>query len=127
MAVNNSGKVRFSLAWWSLLATAAVVALISCRGARAALEAGNATTPRRCHGGECLIAYRQPEVELMAVLDPEQALVSMVAALKPGEAVGSSGSQGNPADCGRTGPGRYTSCVPESNLDPHYNPYPRKA
>ncbi|KAL3723384.1 hypothetical protein ACJRO7_035553 [Eucalyptus globulus] len=115
--------LRFVLAW-CLLATMAT-APTGCHGAGAASEAGNTTIPWWCDGLECLIAYQQPKVELMAVLDPEHALGSSMLALRPGDVSQRSRNPNQPANCGRTGPGRYTPCVPKKNYGPRYSPFNR--
>ncbi|KAF8012853.1 hypothetical protein BT93_I0879 [Corymbia citriodora subsp. variegata] len=124
MEFDNVATARFFLVW-CLLATMAID-LTSCHGARAALEAGNNTTiARQCRGGECLIAYQQPDVELMAALDPKHdALASMLASLASGDATKGAKNR-NTAGCGRSGRGvRYTPCPPKPNLA-RPNPYPR--
>ncbi|KAL3723385.1 hypothetical protein ACJRO7_035554 [Eucalyptus globulus] len=115
--------ICFFLAWCLLAITA--LSPTGCCGARAPVETGNATIPRWCHSGECLIAYQQPEVELMAVLDLEHALGNSMPFLKPGDVSRGSGKREQSANCSRIGKGRITPCVPEQNSDPHYSPYQR--
>ncbi|KAL3723382.1 hypothetical protein ACJRO7_035551 [Eucalyptus globulus] len=124
MKFNNVAMTRFFLAWCLLVTTA--TALTGHHGVRATLEAGNSTNPQGCRGGECLIAYQQTEVELMAALDPEHdALASMLASVAAGKAV-SGAKKPNKAGCGRSSSGqRYTPCTPQKNLHPPRDPYNR--
>ncbi|KAL3723393.1 hypothetical protein ACJRO7_035560 [Eucalyptus globulus] len=122
MEFDNVAMARFFLVW-CLLATM-MIALTGCHGARATLEADNATIPWGCRGGECLIAYQQTEVELMAALDPEHdALASMLAPVAPGDVVNGAQKE-NIAGCGRPGM-LYTPCTPGKGRNPRDSIYNR--
>ncbi|KAL3723379.1 hypothetical protein ACJRO7_035549 [Eucalyptus globulus] len=122
MEFDNAARACFFLAWCLLVTTA--IALTGRHGAGAALEASNATIPRGCRGGECLITYQQTEVKLMEVLDLEHdALASMLAPIGSGAAVNGAKKPNN-AGCGRPKP-RYTPCPPRPNPTPKLGLYNR--
>ncbi|KAL3723392.1 hypothetical protein ACJRO7_035559 [Eucalyptus globulus] len=124
MEVNNVATVCFFLAW-CLLATTAI-APTSCHRAEAALEVGNATLPRRCHNSEYLIAYWQPEVKLMVVLDPEHTLGNSMSVPKPRGVSRWAGIPSRSITCGRQGRGHITPCLPKKNYGNHYIPFKRR-